>query len=342
MSAAASPSIEEIIGGFTLGIDIAIILYGIVTAQAYFYWWTSQDDSSLVRSLVASVWVLETIHTVFCLYMSYHYTIIDFGDLEGILQITWSAGATVFVEAWFRGGTSVCFLAVSHVLSPQLFYLANLDIEQRISFPSLHTSEPLFPQILEYLGLNTTKAILLFMRIVFGLATASLLWKFNTWVEFRTFHGLLVTFTCGISLSGILDVLIALSQIYYLWTSRTGHTVTDNLVRTLMAYIINTGALTMCISISLIATFWAPALKNSLLFGGLVEIQSKLYANSLIAMLNARQHFKAERQHSSNLVEIELHNVSRESARPRNIEIFRDTTEVTDHSLSKHSTTGKD
>ncbi|CCM07047.1 uncharacterized protein FIBRA_09367 [Fibroporia radiculosa] len=50
------PPIGEYLGGFTLSIDIAIILYGIVTAQAYFYWWTSQEDSRLLRSLVASVW----------------------------------------------------------------------------------------------------------------------------------------------------------------------------------------------------------------------------------------------------------------------------------------------
>ncbi|CCM06740.1 uncharacterized protein FIBRA_09034 [Fibroporia radiculosa] len=175
-------SIEEEIGGFTLSIDIAIILYGIVTAQAYFYWWASQEDSSLLRSMVVSVWCIETAHTLFCIYMSYYYTIIKFGNFEGIAQTTWTAGATLFSE---------------------------------------------------------------------------------------------ITATCCLGLSGFLDVLIAFSQIYFLWTSRSGHQATDNLVQTLMAYIINTGALSMCVSMTIIATFWIPALKSSLLFGGLGEIQSK-------------------------------------------------------------------
>ncbi|CCM06491.1 uncharacterized protein FIBRA_08760 [Fibroporia radiculosa] len=314
MSAATPPSVEEQGGGFTLCIEIAIILYGIVTAQTYFYWWTSQEDSKLLRSLVVSVWCLETVHTVFCIYMNYHYTITDFGDLEDLLQINWGAG---------------------------LFHLAKLDIEWRIYCTSLHTGNLalLTHRSVFTIAMLTTK--LTYVASVFGTATASLMWKFHTWLDFRTSRAALITFTCGISLSGILDVLIALSQIYYLWINRTGHKATDNLVRTLMAYIINTGALTMCVSITIIATFWAPALKTSSLFGGLVAIQSKFYANSLIAMLNARQRHEAGRKQPSNLVEIELHE-SHGSSRSQNIEIFRDVREIIDYTLGKRSATGKD
>ncbi|CCM00120.1 uncharacterized protein FIBRA_02147 [Fibroporia radiculosa] len=185
MPAITPPSIEELMGPFTASIDIAILLYGIVTAQVYFYWWASQEDSKLLRFLIASVWCLETAHTVFCIDINYHYTIIDFGNLEGVLQIAWSAGAKVLAEVL--------------ILSD----LANLDIRS-VTLISILT-------------------ILLFMRIAFGLATASFMWKLDTWNEFRIFNGAMIVATCFIGFSGVLDAFIALSQIYYLWTSRTGY-----------------------------------------------------------------------------------------------------------------------
>lgn len=43
------------------------------------------------------------------------------------------------------------------------------------------------------------------------------------------------------------DVYVALALSWYLWHSRTGFARTDGLVRTLMLYAINTGAMTACV-----------------------------------------------------------------------------------------------
>ena len=43
------------------------------------------------------------------------------------------------------------------------------------------------------------------------------------------------------------DVYVALALSWYLWHSRTGFARTDGLVRTLMLYAINTGAITACV-----------------------------------------------------------------------------------------------
>ncbi|CCM06789.1 uncharacterized protein FIBRA_09089 [Fibroporia radiculosa] len=275
MPAIASPSTEEIMGGFTVGIDIAVLyvptasylrfswlthdipvssLYGILTAQEYFYWWTSQDDSRLLRTLVASVYVYD----------------------------------------WYE---------LNHNASVTFHFL-----------------------------------ILIMASVI---ATGSVLWKSQTWADFKASRASLITATCGFGFTVILDALIAFSQVYYLWISRTGYQATDHLIRTLMTYIINTGALTICVSIATIVTFWSLALKHSLIFGGLYTVQSKLYANSLIAVLDARQHHKPERKQPSSFVDIELRG-GRGSSRPENIEIFRDIIEITDHTLDKNSSTEKD
>ncbi|CCL99687.1 uncharacterized protein FIBRA_01708 [Fibroporia radiculosa] len=255
MSAIAPPSIEEILGGFTVGIDIAVLLYGIVTAQVYFYWWTSQDDPRLLRTLVASVWCLESLHTAFCIHVNYHYTITDFGNLEDVLRVVWDNGATLIAGAMIAGLVQSFFIWRIWILSRRMIG----DKHREGSLALLARRSVVITAILAEKLTNPA--------LVFVIATGGLLWKPQTWLDFRASRADLITSTLGLGFSVILDALIAFSQVYYLWTSRTGYQATDNLIRTLMTYIINTGALTM---------------------------------------LNARQRHNAERKQPSSFVDIEF------------------------------------
>ncbi|KZT05771.1 uncharacterized protein LAESUDRAFT_813300, partial [Laetiporus sulphureus 93-53] len=100
-----------------------------------------------------------------------------------------------------------------------------------------------------------------------------------------------VTLTSGLSLAAVVDFIIASFLMYYLQQGRSGTRRTDHLIKSLQAYVINTGSLTMLVSIAILMTFLF--YKNSLLFTGLVEIQSKLYANSFLATLNARERLRS-------------------------------------------------
>ncbi|KAF9808287.1 hypothetical protein IEO21_07900 [Rhodonia placenta] len=105
-------------------------------------------------------------------------------------------------------------------------------------------------------------------------------------------------------MAAMVDLVISLIQIYYLWTSRTGFRSTDRLINTLLMYIVHSGGLTTLISVMILVLFEIPALKNNIMFVGLVGIQSKLYANSFLATLNARVHIK-KRAFGSNGMDID-------------------------------------
>ncbi|KZT01987.1 uncharacterized protein LAESUDRAFT_717163 [Laetiporus sulphureus 93-53] len=96
-----------------------------------------------------------------------------------------------------------------------------------------------------------------------------------------------ITLTSGVSLATTEDITITVSLIYYLQKSR------DGTCRTLQTYTVNAGGLTMLTSIVIRMTF--VFYKHSLIFLGIVSIQEKLYANSFLAILNARQHLKNPR-----------------------------------------------
>ncbi|CAL1703626.1 unnamed protein product [Somion occarium] len=247
---ASVPTVPGVLGGFIVSECFAILLYGIMVAQAYVYMLNCKGDGPLLKSVVAAVALLETLHTAFIIHIIYTYAIEDFGNLEATGAITWSTASCVLIE----------MLVVGLV---QGFYIFRIWI---ISGGSL--------------VLTIVTSILLFARVTFGLGTSALLIKFKFYSTFRAQFGPLVTFTCGLSLAVAVDVLIAAILVYYLIRDKPGFKATENVVRTLVVYF------------------------ESLIFGGMVLIASKLYSNSFLGTLNARQMLRRKTQadvHSSEL-----------------------------------------
>ncbi|KAI8969889.1 hypothetical protein BD414DRAFT_427832 [Trametes punicea] len=95
--------------------------------------------------------------------------------------------------------------------------------------------------------------------------------------------------TCStLAVAVVLDLFIAGLLIFYLRRSRTGFKRTDSLVDVLMVYTINTGDFLYSI-ISLIASITAITMPGNLIYSGVYIIAAKMYANSLLAVLNSRR-----------------------------------------------------
>ncbi|OBZ69394.1 hypothetical protein A0H81_10676 [Grifola frondosa] len=108
--------------------------------------------------------------------------------------------------------------------------------------------------------------------------------------------------------SACIDVIVASVMIYYLKRGRSGLTRSDNMLVWLSVYTVNTGALTSFFSVLIVIMFAVQ--KESLVFAALVEMQSKLYANSFLGSLNARQHIRNKLSENSGYPTIELSNRS--------------------------------
>ncbi|KAK7693168.1 hypothetical protein QCA50_002734 [Cerrena zonata] len=297
---AEGPTIQELMSGFFIEICISLILYGITVAQTYIYYLNyGHEDTRFLRGVVACVMVLETAHTVFTIHMTYFYLITDFGQVGAIGHIIWSAGACVT-----SGMVIVAFAQGFYVMRIYMLSKRNIALTVLIGF-------------------------MLLLRISFGLATSALTYRLGTWSVFRAKVGPLFTLSTGLGLSAAVDLLIALTLMYYLRRGRSGFKETDHLIHSLIAYAVNTGAITMLVSITIVLTF--VFLKESLLFAGLVQLSSKLYANSFLGTLNARQILRKK---------INTLNSTELSDR-RHIEIFQETSKVVDHDDSMHDISNK-
>ncbi|KAH7908193.1 hypothetical protein BJ138DRAFT_1158251 [Hygrophoropsis aurantiaca] len=83
------------------------------------------------------------------------------------------------------------------------------------------------------------------------------------------------------------DFLVAVVLCWYLYRSRTGFQRTDTLVKTLVSYIITTGLLT-AIDASLGMIFYI-VMPNNFIFIAFYFNLAKMYINSYLALLNARE-----------------------------------------------------
>ncbi|GJE88936.1 hypothetical protein PsYK624_050240 [Phanerochaete sordida] len=257
-----APDFELFMGPFLILVCIALMLFGVTCAQVYSYWTTYERDPVGYKILVGALWTLECTHTALCLHMLHGYFIKDIGDPSGLGNIIWSAGATIFLE--------VPIIALAQGFSiARIWQLSGGNV-----------------------WATAVPAVFLFFRVAFGFGTATFLYVYNTWADFDANRGPFVTVNCGLTLAAVVDLMVTVILTYYLRQHKSSFRKTRYMVQKLVFYTINTGAITMVFSIS--AVFFFNLLRTSLMFGGVVEIICKLYANSTLALLNARQRIKEQ------------------------------------------------
>ncbi|EJF56506.1 hypothetical protein BD309DRAFT_277690 [Dichomitus squalens] len=254
-----------VMGGLLIEVFVACILYGITTLQTLIYYQKYANDRPFLKYLVATVWFLETAHTAFCVQFIYDYLIVDFGNVLNFLDINWGIGVTVMCSA-------------SIALCVQGYYTWRVWIVSGNS--------------IVWTGLIGMFAL---ARVGFGVASCALCYVYPSWPVLRSRRASLVTVSGGLGSAALVDILVALTLTVYLKRRRSmgqWPKESKNMINRILLYAVNTGAITCSASILCVILFAVQ--KNSLTFLGLVEIQAKLYANSFLGSLNAREHIRSK------------------------------------------------
>ncbi|RPD56867.1 hypothetical protein L227DRAFT_578531 [Lentinus tigrinus ALCF2SS1-6] len=97
----------------------------------------------------------------------------------------------------------------------------------------------------------------------------------------------------GVGLAELADTIITAALIYSLHRSRTGFESTDTLIDTLIMYTINTGLLTDVFNMA--SFICAIVMPDNLIYAGIVIVSSKLYANTVMTVLNSRKSLASKR-----------------------------------------------
>lgn len=247
-------SILATLGALLIGSLISVYLSGTVLMQVVVYFQLYPNDHIRTKLTVASIWLLDLVHTIMLSASNWYYLIQNF-EVPGIADhIPMTVAATIALTAFI---TFIVHCFFTH----RVF---------AISGNNLFITVPTFLLSLARLGFALTSTAKMLKTKNFPVFVNEVSW----------------VFTVGLSLAVAVDILIAASLCWFLNRNRTGFSTMDRVINSITLYTIENGLAT-CIVTILSLIFWV-VMPLNLVFLGLHFAISKMYANALLASLNAR------------------------------------------------------
>ncbi|KAJ8597643.1 hypothetical protein M405DRAFT_723912 [Rhizopogon salebrosus TDB-379] len=254
-------------GAMLIGGLLAFSLSGCVNMQFIVYWRLYSDEpyhaKSLVRNLINSL--LDLCHSAFVAVALWDSIIVPYGDFDMLDNIPW------------------------YVRFCDLLPIGCLMHHKDFSFFAYRIYR------LQDKGLTVVVPIVVLAFCRLG--------KSPEWIHMQSYAAFVAPFpgwifALGLSLSAFVDIMITTSLCYFLHKNRTMIAkLTIHMLDTLTFWTIQNGSITCAAAIaSLLAWIGMP---QNRIFLGLHFVVAKLYANSLLATLNARQKLRNGKQYNS-------------------------------------------
>ncbi|KAF9441522.1 hypothetical protein P691DRAFT_779782 [Macrolepiota fuliginosa MF-IS2] len=252
------PSLDNSYGSLFIGMVVAAGLWGIGTAQAYWYYTTYPKDRLDIKLLVSAVWTLDTLHQALISYLVYFYVVTNYFN-----------PAQLNVQIWVFAIQSVFEMIPCAIV--QSFFLMRI---WRLSNGKLYLI--VLPGLL-----IIAKFVLETIWICFCFRTKSI-------SDAEARFGPLSQGVNGLAAAG--DILLSVTMVQLLYKARTGIRQSDNMLGKLMLYTVNTGVITSLWSI--LTLIVAVRLNKTYIYGAFYFSIGRLYVNTMLATLNARKSIK--------------------------------------------------
>ncbi|KAI0668663.1 hypothetical protein C8Q78DRAFT_1081056 [Trametes maxima] len=242
-------------GAMLMGGQIALFFSGIVFLQMILYYQLYPSDKPRLKLLVLAVGVLDMFHSFLVCDMNWQNLVDNYGNMQYFVQLNGPVEIAVGVAAWTTILVQGFFTYRIHTLSKGNWYITSVLI------------------------------VLSVVRLTSAMVSSAELIHFPILEVF--FEHLKANFLLGLSVSTLIDILITSILCYYLRRRRSGLARTDRLMESLTLYTVETGLITT-VNTTASVICWAAVPKTLVFYSIFVSI-NKLYANSLLASLNARR-----------------------------------------------------
>ncbi|KAJ7732935.1 hypothetical protein DFH07DRAFT_968208 [Mycena maculata] len=249
-------SLTTTVGVLEIGVLLAVFLSGVLTVQVYMYFNRFPNDPWGFKAVVALVFLLDFGHTLTICNLIYTITVTQYGEPQLLLTPPMCLDAAILL---------------SGLIGP---------LEQGWFTYRLY-------KLTKTLTLPLLCALLSLLRFggSVGLFVASL--QSRTISDYDMHVMWLVE--AVIVVGAAVDVILVVAQCYYLSFWRGGGYQLGKLVKQLMTWTIETGALTTAGALALLLTFLT--MDYNFIYLAFFVMMAKLFANSLLFSLNARERF---------------------------------------------------
>ncbi|TBU30835.1 hypothetical protein BD311DRAFT_658003 [Dichomitus squalens] len=247
-------------GAILLGGLVALFLSGAVLMQVVLYSRVYTSDPIKTKAMVIFIWVLDLTHSMMVCIANWQNLVVNFGMFDNLDHITW----------WVKRPCLLWLPTEPHVYRSPQYLLWRCQLGHNRSHRT-----------------TGNLLILLIFRI-----------RLRSFEQFVKRFGLQYVFTLGLSTSTSLDIVITGTLCLYLRRRRSGMAKMDRIISVLTLYTVENGMLT-CVTTAISLVCWLK-MSNNLIFLGLHLAIGKLYANSIMASLNARKSLSNRLESSGN------------------------------------------
>ncbi|KAJ7039310.1 hypothetical protein C8F04DRAFT_1318732 [Mycena alexandri] len=244
-------------GALEIGILVALFLSGMVTVQVLSYCRRYWSDSWVLKCVVGICWVLDLGHSIAICHTLYTITVTQFGQVESLLIPPLSLDTSILLSGFIG------------------------PLEQGWFTYRLYRLTKSLPLPLFCISL----ALARFVGIT-GLGTIAL--HRYPISEYNERAGWLIE--AIVIVSAALDTILVSALCYYLSSWRLDKSrVLHKLVNQIMIWTVEAGVVTIFGALGLLISFLT--MKNNYVYVGFFVVLPKLFANSLLLSLNAREQF---------------------------------------------------
>jgi len=252
---AIGPALDDSWGAVLIGVFLAIFLYGLLTLQVFVYQELFPRDVWWLKCVVASVWILDTSHTIFICHMIYSTLITNFGDYDAIAHNIWSFNINVLITTIVAAISQVFFIHRCWRFDKSIF--------------------------------NTVASAIILcfaaVQFAFGSLCAHLTFSLSLYSQFLDYKWAVDTW---LGSAAATDILVSVALVRSLLMKRNEVQRTRGLIERLIRWTVTTGLITSVWALLDLAVFTASQTTLIHLFFNIML--AKLYANTLLAALNHR------------------------------------------------------
>ncbi|CCM05262.1 uncharacterized protein FIBRA_07472 [Fibroporia radiculosa] len=250
--AAEAQTLAQFVDGPCLaGIFMNVMLYGVMLTQTFFYYTTYRHDPTWIKVYVGILFFADTLNTAFNIAWIYGVLITNFGSLNAVIYANWLM-ETEEALTGIIGALVQVFYAWRLLKLTGKRWLAGTVVALAII------------QSLAAIGTSINMAMRPLITNFVHYKEAVLVW---------------------LSATAFNDVLIALSLIWFLNRSRTGHSKTETVISKIIQITMSNGLLTASFALADIIAYVASPGGLHLAFNYTL---CKLYGNSVMSSLNSR------------------------------------------------------
>ncbi|KAJ7442757.1 hypothetical protein B0H11DRAFT_1881780 [Mycena galericulata] len=246
--------IVHLSGPLLIGYLVDWALFAVLTVQTYLYYQAFPGDQLWIKCLVYIVYSIDLVQITFGTLDVFKMFGYHFGDVSVLTEIHF---------AWLTG--------------PTLTGLVSFIVQSFYAF-----------RLYKLSGSRVVPALITVVSVaasVSGFVTGGLVLKAGDITKLNT---PVISTVVGVWLAGsaLNDIIIAVCMTYYLAINDTGFRQTHALVTKLIRLTIETGSLTALVALTTLILFGA--IPGTVYYTTPANFMSVLYANTLLAVLNAR------------------------------------------------------